>query len=111
MVGLNYGLTHGKKTSTADDGFPIWIEIPDIEIESGTLISFPIHLGNDEFPLDELYGVAFNIEYDDGLFELGTVEIDFANSWFGPQNVEMIGLGYALSPTSIDIGVSRINHD
>ena len=110
-VTVNYAEVHGKTEASAADGFPIWVDVPEEELISGMTVEFPIHVGRVTEQLDNLYGLAFNVSFDEGLFVEESIEIDFSNSWLGVENQEMIALSKQLSANSIDIGASRITHD
>lgn len=108
VIKSNYNQEQGKTQETADNGYPIWIEAPNTW-EEGMLVEFPIILGSDDQPVEAIYGLAFNVSFDEDLFQEGSIEIDFSNSYLGEENIEMTGLSQSLNETSIDIAACRIN--
>ncbi|MEZ4887139.1 MAG: Ig-like domain-containing protein [Chitinophagales bacterium] len=109
-ISQNYGLTHAKnaETQAAEDAPAITFSLPQ-QIPANTWIAVDVLLGSDEQPAEDVYGLAFTINYDSDVVELGSVSIDFEeNGWFdGGDN---IGLFKDFGEEGkIDIGYSRTN--
>ncbi|MEL7534170.1 MAG: hypothetical protein AAFN10_22895 [Bacteroidota bacterium] len=92
-INLNYGLTHNKTSGFAQFGAPPLLIIPEQNsYQSGDTAYASIELGLDTLIADSVYGIAFTINYDPSLVEMGSVQIDYANSWLGIKNQNMLTL-------------------
>ncbi|MGB1241846.1 MAG: Ig-like domain-containing protein [Chitinophagales bacterium] len=109
-ISQNYGLTHAKKgeKQAAADAPSITFSLPE-EIPANTWITVDVLLGSEEQVAEDIYGLAFTINYDADVVELGSVNVDFEeNSWFDDGN--NIGLAKDFGETGkIDIGYSRVD--
>lgn len=81
-----YGNKH-KITPTAmpgTDPLPIFYGKPDTipVVGPGSIIEFPIILGNEYYPVEDIYGLTFNINYSPSTFVEGSGTIEFEDSWF-----------------------------
>ncbi|MFM9946561.1 MAG: T9SS type A sorting domain-containing protein [Saprospiraceae bacterium] len=67
-----------------------------------------IVLGTEDFPAENVYGIAFSITYNPELIVPGSVSASFLNSWLGEPNNDLISL-FRVSPTQdrIDIAITR----
>lgn len=107
-INQNYGLTHAKKAGkqAAEDAPAITFSLPE-QIPANTWITVDIVLGSEEQPAEDAYGLAFTIEYDSDVVELGSVSLDFdETSWFdGGDNISLYKDFGELG--KIDVGYSR----
>ncbi|MEM6346693.1 MAG: T9SS type A sorting domain-containing protein [Bacteroidota bacterium] len=88
---VNYGLTHNKSGTAAKSGATPLLIVPDFNTyQAGDTVYAPIILGLDTLLADSVYGLGFTISYDPGLVDSASVELDFANSWLGVKNQDMI---------------------
>ncbi len=112
-ISLNYGLEHAK-TETENDATiedPIlWLDMPDEPLVSGQEVVIPIMLGKMDNPLDNIYGVVFNIEFDEGLFIEESINIDFSQSWLGMENSTLLTVAQLIDGHILDIGLCRNTH-
>ena len=107
-ISQNYGLTHAKngEKQAAEDAPAISFSLPE-QIPANTWIAVDVLLGSEEQAAEDVYGVAFTINYDSDVVEAGSVSVDFdANSWF--DNGDNISLYKDFGEQGqIDIGYSR----
>ncbi len=107
-INQNYGLTHAKdaEKQAAADAPAITFSLPE-QIPANTWITVDVLLGSEEQPAEDAYGLAFTIEYDTDVVELGSVSLDFDEmSWF--DSGENINLYKDFSELGkIDVGYSR----
>jgi hypothetical protein len=77
----------------------------------GAWINVDVMAGASAFPVNNLYGLAFNIHYDESLVQAGTESLIYPNSWFGSPGTDAIKIGKvdALASTAY-AGETRINH-
>ncbi|MGB0930542.1 MAG: Ig-like domain-containing protein [Chitinophagales bacterium] len=107
-INQNYGLTHAKNAEkqAAADAPAISFSLPE-QIPANTWITVDVLLGSEEQPAEDAYGLAFTIDYDSDIVELGSVSLDFEEtSWFdGGDNISLYKDFGELG--KIDVGYSR----
>ncbi len=115
VLTLNYGLETGKTewtTEGTDDDPPLYVELPEEELVEGNPFDAPIILGSEDAPIQEVYGLAFTINYDPAILDETTLEVTFNNSWLGEEASEIITLYKTFTEEGqIDIAISRIDQN
>ena len=83
----NFGLTHPNRPalplSVMGNGTSLYFDVPPGPVAPSTNVTVPIMLGTAGFPMNELYGIALAVNYDNSQIIPGTINIDFSNSWMG----------------------------
>lgn len=69
---------------------PIFI-LPDTVLP-GAMVEFPIIMGDEDFPADNIYGVAFSILYDPEVVVPESAFASFTESWVGMIDDNLLGL-------------------
>lgn len=88
------------------DTLPFYIEVDTFH--EGQRLELPVILGIEDLPGEEIYGIAFSIDYDSSLFVPGTAEMIFDNSWLGTEGVDMITVQKEFSlPGRLDVAMVR----
>jgi hypothetical protein len=86
-ITLNYGLTHTKGNIPAARGQatdpPLQLIIPQDSAYVGDTIEAMIILGDANVPANNVYGIAFTLNYDATLIDSTTFRIEFSPSWLG----------------------------
>ncbi|HLC83419.1 MAG TPA: T9SS type A sorting domain-containing protein, partial [Bacteroidia bacterium] len=112
-VSLNYGLFHPPFAPDEDPHISssnLFIDITGGPFSTGQIVSVPIKLGTSISPVNDVYGLAFTVNYDPTLIESGTMWVDYASSWLVP-GTNNVHLEKDFSSTGqFDLGFSRINH-
>lgn len=67
---------------------PVFLEAGDYE--TNKLIEIPIHLGVNNLPADNIYGVAFSVSYDPSMVDANSVSINTNNSWFTQEDNDLL---------------------
>ncbi|MEM7656899.1 MAG: right-handed parallel beta-helix repeat-containing protein, partial [Bacteroidota bacterium] len=89
---LNYASTHNEERRPFQpNGVPLYMQMP-VNQNPGDTLAIPILLGNMDTLAQNLYGLAFAINYDTSLIEPNSLQIEFANSWVGTDNVDLLTL-------------------
>ncbi len=106
----NYGLTHEKNGSeqeaTEDD--PRLFLIEPEELTAGMFLSLPIELGTVVKPVEEVYGLAFTVRFENITFLPGTFEVDFGDCWMSSEGSELLTLDYLIQENfEVDIALTR----
>ncbi len=120
-VSQNWGSTHNftgdddtefmptyPPSSGADLTIPFYVQ-PDTLIE-GEMISLPVILGESGNPAEDVYGIAFTLEYDTAVIVPGSVYMGFDQSWLGENNDDLISIHRDFfADNKVDIGMTRID--
>jgi len=109
----NYNQIHNKTDMgfnefTIDDPV-LYVKLPDSTIVGGTYVEAPIVLGTNTLPVEELYGLAFTLEFDAGFIVENSVSITIEDSFLGDQS-ELIHIKQEITPEIFDIGICRNTH-
>jgi hypothetical protein len=90
----NWGLTHGGGNLTAlefseetPEGKPLYVDAANLE--EGGEYALPINLGNDDNPVQGVYGIAFRLSYDPAVIDPSSLSVSWADSWIGPPAIVM----------------------
>ena len=85
---------------------PFYVQ-PDTLIE-GAMMSLPVILGEMGNPAENVYGIAFTLEYDPEVIVAGSVYMGFDQSWLGDGNVDLISMHRDFYDSNkVDIGMTR----
>ncbi len=96
---MNYGLSHGRpeggiEANIAED-IQIRLEIDDELVEEGSWIDVNVILeGLEGAALENIYGIAFSIDYYNEfqgveIFPTDSIEMEFENSWFNNEGSDL----------------------
>ena len=120
----NYGLEHGPVDLDYNEGTlgdpVLYVDVPEL-LSEGQQLELEVILGEADIPLDELYGIAFTIVYQEGVFADNEVEFVFDQEWFGSGDdvyefVKPNGTEYRIDVTMVrndqsnSSGFGRIGH-
>lgn len=115
-INLNFNLTHSTIAFNSFDNERL--TAPDIyfitssnNYNAGEWVDVEIWLGDSTVPVNDLYGIAFNINYSSSLVKPGTESISYPNSWIGTPGTNAIKISKvdALANTAYG-ALTRINH-
>ncbi len=112
-VNENYGLTHGPvdfqpNVGTFEDP-PLFVDLPTY-LQPGSLVDADVELGSAQFPVDDMYGIAFTIVYPDNIFEGDSVLFEPDNSWLGVPDINMYTLHQAQTGLN-EIDITLVRND
>ena len=91
-IDLNWNEEHefrgeSDQNRSATD-IPIFFQAGDYE--TNKLIEIPIHMGVNNLPADNIYGVAFSISYDPSMADANSASINTNNSWFTQTDNDLL---------------------
>ncbi|MGL5888509.1 MAG: T9SS type A sorting domain-containing protein [Bacteroidia bacterium] len=97
-ISLNYGQTHPLRLPANDPNvdvtsLPGLTLVPSVSITGeGNVVTFDIYAGSASIPVNDLYGLAFKLNFDPNLVHGGSSQMVFTNSALGTRNVSMLGM-------------------
>lgn len=85
VIEQNWEEEHDFRGETDQSGFagsdiPIFLQAGDYA--TNKVIEIPIHLGAENLPADNIYGIAFSISYDPSMVDVNSLTINTNDSWF-----------------------------
>ncbi len=102
----NFAITGHSTYNPPQLGPLLSLQMPTGTHQAGDTLTIPVHIGDAATPILNLYGLALAIQYDSTLVKKGSLKVDFANSWFGQKNTDMLSLGHdAYLEEQLDVGV------
>ena len=120
-ISVNWGEMHNLTGTPPDryaDAFsaamgnapvPFYVE-PSV-IEEGETLALSVILGEMNIPADDVYGLAFSLEFDPMIVVPGSAYMAFDDSWLGMINQDMIDVQKTFHPSGkIDVGLTRTDH-
>jgi hypothetical protein len=115
-IDRNYNQTHNKRQIPACvdiNDVPLYFEILFDSIEVSSPVQIAIKLGTNAIPATDAYGIAFTLGYDVHLIDSNTIYIDYSNTGFKINAVDMIiHLNkYFKTDGQIETAVSRTNQN
>ena len=112
-IALNYGLSHskGEQLNEATEADPeLYFETNIDTTFTGTTLQIPIHLGTSGTPANDVYGIAFTLNFDPSLIDTNVANISFTDSWLGVEGNDLLTLQQKfISEGQIHVGMVRNN--
>ena len=113
-VSMNFSLTHAFVPFTND----IRTSIPELHFvassgtySSGSAVDVEVWVGTSATPVSNLYGLAFDINYDASLVQSGSEGITYPSSWLGTRGVDALTISKGNPPGNTFYGgETRIDH-
>ncbi len=114
----NYGRNHGPPLAAVDlpttDTDPIiLVDVPAAgDLQDGASFRIPIILGEENNPVEDIYGVAYSIDFDPRFIDPTSLRIEYPVSWLGGEGVNMITLDRVFADEGrIDVAMTRIDQN
>lgn len=114
-ININFSLTHAVVANNFNqERLPnpdIYIVTSSNSYNAGDWVNAEVWIGSSSIPVSNLYGIAFNVNYDASLVQLGTESLTYPNSWLGipGNNAIKISKIDALATTAYG-GITRVDH-
>ncbi|MCO6491575.1 MAG: T9SS type A sorting domain-containing protein [Phaeodactylibacter sp.] len=112
----NYGLTHGPRTDMpdlpgTDTDPPGYIDFP-ATMPVGSAFNIPIIIGTRSQPIQDVYGIAFTVEFDPQIFDPNAFGISYPVSWFGEPGVNTLAIDRTYAADGrIEVAITRIDQN
>lgn len=104
-VQQNYGQSYVRGNGGSSQAGNIPFYVHSMTANEGDRINLPIFLGTATDVAADVYGVAFTINYDTEMVDMGSVSVDFINSWLGTN---LMDIQYDFSQAGqIEVAVAR----
>lgn len=116
-ISLNYGQTHPLRLPASDPNvnvttLPGLTLVPSVStVGEGNIVTFDVYAGSAALPVNDLYGIAFKLNFDPYLVHGGSTQMLFTGSALGTRNLSMLGMD-KLFPSAgrNDVGMVRTTH-
>lgn len=110
-ITLNFGLTHSKTQQAFQLNAPyLQPEIVNDTVTAGDTVTILLQLGDSDLPVLDCYGIAFDLTLDAAIFQEGSLQISWNNSWMGAAN-EILTLDKTDGGnTSLSAAIARNTH-
>lgn len=108
---LNYGRTHNRSGSPGRKFVDpeLYFDLPDDTALAGQSVTVPVYLGTSSIQVNNLYGIAFSVGYDNTIVEENTMHFAPVNSFMGNTG-ELLSFEYDLYHDSkMDVALTRLN--
>ncbi|MEM1220568.1 MAG: T9SS type A sorting domain-containing protein, partial [Bacteroidota bacterium] len=116
IINAHWGLTHNLLTDPdqsqwvddRDMAAPFFV-LPD-SLEPNATYSLPIILGNEDFPAEDVYGLAFSIIYDPEVIVSGSPNLNVDGSWLGDWGTDLFSIQKNFHAQGrLDLAMTRID--
>ena len=105
----NYGLMHNKGQQS-HSGPLLYLTFTEDTILAGDTATVLVQLGQDTALAQNMYGLAFSINYDTSLVDANSIEVSYQNSWLGDKGTDMLTLHKNFPLNSfLDMALTRTN--
>ena len=113
-INLNFTLSHAFIPQSSDlrtTNPDLFFVTSSSTYQPGDIIDLEIWAGSAILPSNNLYGIAFDINYDLPLVQPGTEELSYPISWLGTPGVNVIKIGMIDPLLGIaNVAITRTNH-
>lgn len=93
-IDLNFNSTHGipviNNTSGERAASDLYFITAGTSFNPGDWVNAELWLGSSTSPINNLYGIAFNIHYDVSLVQPGTESLSYSSSWLGTPGTDVL---------------------
>ncbi|HMQ48415.1 MAG TPA: T9SS type A sorting domain-containing protein [Saprospiraceae bacterium] len=116
IIALNYGLTHGVPEpfealpATSIDP-PVFVDFPN-QIPNQATFDVPIIVGSADSPVEDVYGIAFEIHFNPLMIDPSAIVIQYDVSWLGEPGVNQISIDRIYPADGvIQVAITRTDHN
>ncbi len=111
VVNQNYGLTHNKKGSDQQNpALPALQFVSNQDsVVAGQQVSIGVYLGSSSQPVSNVYGLAFQLQYDPTIVDTNSVNVLFDSTWISGKSNRISLVKELPNSGRIDIAYSRID--
>lgn len=113
-ITLNYGSAHSKmgSSNTYVSGLPdLKISYSALQVAPGTPVEATIELGSQAIPVNAIYGIAYTLNYNVNMYQLGSAGLNTTTSFIGNSNNSISLTNGMVDNGNITCGMVRIDHN
>jgi hypothetical protein len=86
------------------------VDFPAGNYPTGSTVTVNVNLGTSAVPANNIYGIAFTVNYPVNAFDANAVSVDYSNSWLGTYGTSTAAISKNFPGNgAIDIAMTRIN--
>lgn len=113
VIRKNYGMAYERSYQEQREGLPeVGLELLTTgQLQGGDTISFNLHAGSVDLPIEQLYGAAITVQYSNRLVQSYSFEADYSNSWLRDgDDAEFVAVDtQMINFNSIEFGLTRLD--
>lgn len=106
-VNMNYSMVHAFAPSNNEErvlGSDLYFVTASSSYFSGNIVDVEVWAGNSATPVTNLYGIAFDINYDASLVQPATESLTYSASWLGTPGADAITIAKVDAPANTAYG-------
>lgn len=114
----HYGLTHGVVSPftplpSTDLDPPVFVQTAQVPgFPAGAVFEIPIVVGTEGQPVQNIYGIAFEVNLNPAVIDMGSLELVYPTSWLGDPGVNLLQLDYRYNNQGkLEIALVRNDHN
>ncbi len=92
----NYGQSHGTFVPAGFAGGPddplFGVDFFTDTVAAGSDVVIPLLLGSEDIPASNIYGLAFELDYDETLIVPSSIRVTFNSGWLGTPGTDLLWL-------------------
>jgi Secretion system C-terminal sorting domain len=115
---LNFGETNGTAQPAVfaegnENAPPLYVDLPAASaLQPGMAFSAPVMLGTADFPLDDVYGIAFTLKFDPEIISPASIDLQYDPSWLGVQSINLLAFDHTLAGEGeVKVSLVRTDHN
>ncbi|MEO0471519.1 MAG: T9SS type A sorting domain-containing protein, partial [Bacteroidota bacterium] len=106
-IGLNYNLLQSGSMATTGGGIPLYMDMPTA-LNPGDTLEIPVILGTMDTMVNNLYGLAFSLDYDSSQVKPNSVHVVFDSSWVGTDDQDLLTIFHDdFNSSVLEVGLVR----
>lgn len=116
-ITLNYGQGHAFRYGDPGNDVDVqsapmlYLQPQQDTVGASSYAYIDVYVGNSSLPVNDLYGLAFTIQYDNGLVQSGSAQTTFSGSMMGVKNSSMLTIAHDdYASGANDVSLVRMNH-
>lgn len=113
VVIQNFGLTHLASkilSHSQSSGIPITLVPQQSTVIAGNITFFDILLGDNSTPANNIYGLAFTLQFDNTLIDANGIHVSGNGSWMGTTGNNLMTVDLR-SPSETQFAITKTDHN
>lgn len=106
-VSMNYGLTHSRPADVQRTGPLLVAHFEEDSLSVNDTAHISVKLGTDTLPAEDIYGIAFTLNFDTSLVNFSSLTVSYEDSWLGANNTDLLGFHRGFASGQLDMALTR----